>query len=75
MFLGPVRQLRPFPGSADDVADTVVAEAALSGVGPMGIAMPRSLDTIEHSSADQGSEPGGDGGEREGAGQGQDGGA
>ena len=53
--------------------DALVAEAALSGLEPMGISMPRSLDRYADASGQERGDPGGDGGDGQGPGHGQDG--
>lgn len=89
VFLGPVRRLHDFPQPADEAAgdgsggridslatpDALVAEAAMSGLEPMGISMPRSLDGYADRSGEKRGDPGGNGGDSQGAGHGQDGGA
>jgi MFS family permease len=74
VFLGPVRKLRDFPTPVDETADEVVAEAALSGVEPMGISMPHALIGQGEGSGDERGDPGRDGGERQGGSDGQHGG-
>ena len=84
--LGPVRRLREIPKSAEAASgtnphgdalsaeDRIVAEAALSGVEPMSISMPHSVDAYAGSSVHEGGDPRSKGADSEGAGHGQDGG-
>jgi MFS family permease len=73
VLLGPVRRLRDFPAAPSEPTPEVLAEAATSGYEPMGIAAPHSLEGIGEWSGDEGSDPKGEGRERQGGSHGQDG--
>ena len=89
VFLGPVRRLREFPSPVGEpgmpgsdsgadpnaAADALVAEAALSGLEPMSITIPRALDRYADDSGEERGDPGGEGGDGQGARDGEDGGA
>jgi MFS family permease len=83
VFLGPVRRLREIPSApgeaprseaiqAQGPSQDIVAEAAVSGYEPMGITQPRAL-VDPGLSGEEGGDPSSERGERQGAGNGQDG--
>jgi len=89
VFLGPVRRLHDFPRPTDEAGGDVpvsgidsmappeplVTEAAMSGLEPMGISMPRSLDGHPERSGQERGDPGSERRNGQGAGHGQDSGA